>query len=222
MDRSLARRLHSISGVVPAGRFLAFHLTVNASASRGAEAYNATARRLQDCPAADLARDRCSRCAARFHGVDGLFLIADRPAARAERARPRGARLAVFQRATGVPLFALHPVPPLDGAPRPGRGPREPRPLPPDAGRSVRAPGSAPPTSAASLAAHRRHLGAAGLCRPFARDLGPRAQRRSRACRPSRVSVRGLGVVRRPSAACCGMRLPDSSVAFRALPTAGL
>ena len=35
------RRLHSLSGIVPVGGFIAFHLYENYSATRGADAYNA-------------------------------------------------------------------------------------------------------------------------------------------------------------------------------------
>lgn len=104
--RSLPRRLHSISGVVPVGAFLAFHLYVNASASRGADAYNATARRLQEMPLSMFLEVVLIALPLAFHGVYGLFVGAVEPRGAPDLSRPRRA-LAVFQRTTGVLLFGF-------------------------------------------------------------------------------------------------------------------
>jgi succinate dehydrogenase / fumarate reductase cytochrome b subunit len=104
--RSRLRRLHSISGVVPVGAFLAFHLYVNASASRGADAYNALARRLQGLPLAVLLEIFVIALPIFFHGIYGLFVTATEPP---EAGRPGHARwtLSIFQRVTGILLFAF-------------------------------------------------------------------------------------------------------------------
>lgn len=104
--RTLARRLHAISGVVPVGAFLAFHLFVNASAARGPDAYNATARRLQQFPVAVLIETVVIVLPLVFHGVYGLFVIAAEPPGAAHPG-PAGRVLSVFQRVTGVFLFAF-------------------------------------------------------------------------------------------------------------------
>lgn len=46
----LWRRLHSLLGVVPVGLFLAFHLSLNFTATGGAEAYNAATSKLELIP----------------------------------------------------------------------------------------------------------------------------------------------------------------------------
>ncbi len=104
--RTRQRRLHSISGVVPVGAFLAFHLYVNAAAAGGADAYNATARRLQEMPLSVLLEIVLIALPLAYHAVYGLFVAAVEPrgAPGADRA---GRGLAVFQRVTGTFLFAF-------------------------------------------------------------------------------------------------------------------
>lgn len=101
--RNLPRRLHAISGLVPVGAFLAFHLYSNTAALRGADAYDQTARRLQEMPLALVLEIALILAPLTFHGIYGLFLMAAEPAGR--RHDRRG--LAVFQRATGVLLFVF-------------------------------------------------------------------------------------------------------------------
>jgi succinate dehydrogenase / fumarate reductase cytochrome b subunit len=104
--RSRFRRLHSISGVAPVGAFLGFHLYVNASASQGADAYNAMARRLHGLPLVVLLEVFVIALPIFFHGIYGLFLTAtDPPAAGSPGRAPR--LLAIFQRVTGVLLFGF-------------------------------------------------------------------------------------------------------------------
>ncbi len=103
---SWLRRLHSISGVVPVGAFLAFHLYVNSSAARGADAYNATVRRLQQLPLSVFAEIACIFLPLAFHGVSGLFLTASVPVS-AERPTRARRWLAMLQRVTGVLLFGF-------------------------------------------------------------------------------------------------------------------
>ena len=105
MERgSRLRALHSISGVVPVGAFLVFHLSVNASAGRGADAYNAAAQRLQGLPLLVWAEVIGIVVPLAFHGIVGLFLIASVPAA-ADHPTASGRRMAILQRITGVILF---------------------------------------------------------------------------------------------------------------------
>jgi succinate dehydrogenase / fumarate reductase cytochrome b subunit len=103
---SWLRRLHSLSGVVPVGAFLAFHLYVNSSAARGADAYNATVRRLQQLPLSVFAEIACIFLPLAFHGVSGLFLTATVPVS-VERPTRAGRFLAILQRVTGVLLFGF-------------------------------------------------------------------------------------------------------------------
>ena len=102
--RSRLRRLHSIAGVVPVGAFLAFHLYVNAQASRGADAYNAMAARLQALPLAVALEIFVIALPIFFHGIYGLFVTAAEPPG---DGLPGAAALSVFQRATGILLFGF-------------------------------------------------------------------------------------------------------------------
>jgi succinate dehydrogenase / fumarate reductase, cytochrome b subunit len=106
MERSRFRRLHSIAGVVPLGVFLAFHLTINASATNGADAYNATVHRLQQLPLLGAVEILCLLAPLAFHAVGGLFVIATVPVA-AEEPTPTGRARATLQRISGVLLFAF-------------------------------------------------------------------------------------------------------------------
>ena len=102
--RTLAGRLHSISGVVPVGVFLAFHLYSNAEARRGADAYNALTRKIQSTPGLLAVELLVVAAPLLFHGIYGLFRIAEeRPAAPGAGGLRRA--LAIAQRTTGVVLF---------------------------------------------------------------------------------------------------------------------
>jgi succinate dehydrogenase / fumarate reductase cytochrome b subunit len=101
----LARRLHSIFGVVPVGVFLVFHLLANAEARHGADAFNATTRNLQGLPFVVLVEILVIAAPLFFHGIYGLFRIAtDAP----DPGRSPGRRaLTLIQQITGVALFAF-------------------------------------------------------------------------------------------------------------------
>lgn len=100
------RRLHSISGVVPVGAFLAFHLYTNSAALGGADAYNEAARRLQQFPLSVVLEVLVIALPLFFHGIYGLFLAAtETPGSAGGTAGHRA--LAVAQRVTGVVLFAF-------------------------------------------------------------------------------------------------------------------
>jgi succinate dehydrogenase / fumarate reductase cytochrome b subunit len=100
------RRLHSLSGIVPIGGFLAFHLYENFQATRGADAYNTMTRHLQEMPFAVAAEIVIIAIPLLFHGIYGLFITST--------AKPNVIRNPYFrnvmyflQRATGVIVFAF-------------------------------------------------------------------------------------------------------------------
>jgi succinate dehydrogenase / fumarate reductase cytochrome b subunit len=107
--RRLARRLHSITGVVPVGVFLVFHLVTNATALKGADAYNALTRKLQGLPLVVLVEILVIAVPLFFHGIYGLFRVAtDTPADDPRPRRTPGRRaLVIAQQTTGVGLFAF-------------------------------------------------------------------------------------------------------------------
>jgi len=104
-SRSLPRRLHAISGLVPVGAFLAFHLYANSAALQGPDAYDAMTRRLQQMPLAIFLEVVLILLPLAFHGLYGLFLMA--AGTRDADAGPGRRGLSAFQRATGVLLFVF-------------------------------------------------------------------------------------------------------------------
>ena len=106
--RSPLRRLHSLSGIVPIGGFLAFHLYENHTATRGADAYNAMAHRLQTLPLAVAIEIFVIALPLAFHGIYGLFLTST-PRPLPSPAAPPALQnlLNVLQRTTGVVAFAF-------------------------------------------------------------------------------------------------------------------
>ena len=70
------RRLHSLSGIVPIGAYLAFHLWGNSTALRGPEAYNEMVRTLQQTPFAVALEILVIALPIVFHSVYGLFITA--------------------------------------------------------------------------------------------------------------------------------------------------
>jgi succinate dehydrogenase / fumarate reductase cytochrome b subunit len=100
------RRLHSLSGIVPVGGFLAFHLYENYSATLGAAAYNTMTRNLQETRFALALEIAVIIVPLLFHGVYGLFVTGT--------ARPNVISntyvrnwMYFLQRVTGVILFAF-------------------------------------------------------------------------------------------------------------------
>ena len=100
------RRLHSLSGIVPIGGFLAFHLYENYHATRGAEAYNAAARQLQELPFALALEIGVIAVPIFFHGIYGLFITAESRPNPIANPYLRNA-LYTIQRITGVIVFAF-------------------------------------------------------------------------------------------------------------------
>jgi succinate dehydrogenase / fumarate reductase cytochrome b subunit len=100
------RRLHSLSGIVPVGGFLAFHLYENYSSTRGAEHYNAMVRRLQEVPFALAFEIAVIAVPLFFHGIYGLFITGT---AQPNVGTNRYVRnwMYYLQRVTGVILFAF-------------------------------------------------------------------------------------------------------------------
>jgi succinate dehydrogenase cytochrome b subunit len=100
------RRLHSLSGIVPVGGFLAFHLYENYTATRGADAYNRMTHGLQDMPFALALEVLVILAPLFFHGIYGLFVTST--------ARPNVVSnpylrnwMYLVQRVTGVIVFAF-------------------------------------------------------------------------------------------------------------------
>jgi succinate dehydrogenase / fumarate reductase, cytochrome b subunit len=104
--RSGLRRLHSITGLLPVGGFLVFHLWTNTASARGADAYDLAARRLQELPFTLAAEILLIALPLALHAVYGLYLAA---ATDPGSPRPTPARRALsrFQRATGVVVFVF-------------------------------------------------------------------------------------------------------------------
>jgi succinate dehydrogenase cytochrome b subunit len=100
------RRLHSLSGIVPIGGFLAFHLWENYSATRGEAVYNETARALQQLPFALALEISIIALPIFFHGIYGLFITGT---SRPNVATNRYVRnwMYTLQRFTGIVLFAF-------------------------------------------------------------------------------------------------------------------
>ncbi len=100
------RRLHSLSGIVPIGAFLAFHLYENYTATRGADAYNKMSRTLQDLPFAVAMEVLIIVVPLFFHGIYGLFVTSTAKPNVISNPYVRNGMYFV-QRATGVIVFAF-------------------------------------------------------------------------------------------------------------------
>jgi len=100
------RRLHSLSGIVPVGGFLAFHLFENYAAVKGADAYNEMSHRLQMVPFAVWLEILVIAVPLFFHGIYGLFITSTaKPNVLSNRYARNG--MYFLQRATGVVVFAF-------------------------------------------------------------------------------------------------------------------
>jgi succinate dehydrogenase cytochrome b subunit len=100
------RRLHSLSGIVPIGGFLAFHLYENYTATRGADAYNKMTRTLQDLPFAVPMEIAIIIVPLLFHGIYGLFVTSTAKPNVISNPYVRNWMYFV-QRVTGVIVFAF-------------------------------------------------------------------------------------------------------------------
>ena len=100
------RRLHSLTGIVPIGGFLAFHLYENYQATRGADAYNEMTRKLQTMPFAVAAEILVIAVPLLFHGVYGLFITGTAKPNVISNPYVRNV-MYFLQRLTGVIVFAF-------------------------------------------------------------------------------------------------------------------
>jgi succinate dehydrogenase / fumarate reductase, cytochrome b subunit len=100
------RRLHSLSGILPIGGFLAFHLFENYTATKGPEAYNDMTRRLQTLPFAVAIEIVVIAIPLFFHGIYGLF-ITGTAASNVFSNRYLRNWMYFLQRVTGVLVFAF-------------------------------------------------------------------------------------------------------------------
>jgi succinate dehydrogenase / fumarate reductase, cytochrome b subunit len=100
------RRLHSLSGIVPVGGFLAFHLYENYSATKGADAYNRMTRTLQELPFAVAMEVLIIVVPLFFHGIYGLFITSTAKPNVISNPYVRNG-MYFFQRVTGVIVFAF-------------------------------------------------------------------------------------------------------------------
>lgn len=100
------RRIHSLSGIVPIGGFLAFHLFENYTARHGADAYNASARTLQQLPFAVAMEVLIIIVPILFHGIYGLFITSTAQPNPISNVYVRNA-MYFLQRVTGVIVFAF-------------------------------------------------------------------------------------------------------------------
>ncbi|MBC8646927.1 MAG: succinate dehydrogenase [Thermoanaerobaculia bacterium] len=100
------RRLHSLSGIVPIGGFLAFHLWENYAATKGADAYNEMTRTLQRVPFAVILEIAVIALPLAFHAIYGLFVTSTGSANLISNRYLRN-WMYFSQRITGVILFAF-------------------------------------------------------------------------------------------------------------------
>jgi len=100
------RRLHSLTGIVPVGGFLAFHLYENYTATRGADAYNKMTRGLQELPFAVAMEVLIIIVPLFYHGIYGLFITATSQPNTIASPYVRN-WMYLIQRVTGVIVFAF-------------------------------------------------------------------------------------------------------------------
>lgn len=100
------RRLHSLSGIVPVGGFLAFHLYENYTATRGADAYNKMTHGLQELPFALALEVLVILVPLFFHGIYGLFVTSTAQPNVVSNPYVRN-WMYLLQRVTGVIVFAF-------------------------------------------------------------------------------------------------------------------
>jgi succinate dehydrogenase / fumarate reductase cytochrome b subunit len=100
------RRIHSLSGIVPIGGFLAFHLFENYKARQGADAYNTAAHNLQMLPFALAMEVLIIIVPIFFHGIYGLFITSTAQPNPISNLYVRNA-MYFLQRVTGIVVFAF-------------------------------------------------------------------------------------------------------------------
>ena len=100
------RRLHSLSGIIPVGGFLAFHLYENYTATRGAEAYNRVTRSLQEMPFSLALEILVILVPLFYHGIYGLFVTSTSRPNVISNSYARN-WMYFIQRVTGIIVFAF-------------------------------------------------------------------------------------------------------------------
>jgi succinate dehydrogenase/fumarate reductase cytochrome b subunit (b558 family) len=70
----LLRKLHSLSGVVPVGGFMVFHLWTNAKATQGQESFDAAVRDISHLPFVTVVEFALILLPLAFHMLDGIWL----------------------------------------------------------------------------------------------------------------------------------------------------
>lgn len=73
----LLRRLHSLSGIIPVGGFLIFHMWENAKAFQGAEVYNESIRAINALPFVWALEIFVIFLPLYFHAIYGIFIALD-------------------------------------------------------------------------------------------------------------------------------------------------
>jgi len=102
---ALARRVFSLTGLVPLGAFLALHVVVNARAVRGEEAFDAAVSQVHSVPALRLLELVFVFAPLVLHAAVGLWLVATRTSLTDPSPYPRA--MAVTMRVTGVVVLAF-------------------------------------------------------------------------------------------------------------------
>lgn len=105
-DRYLLHKLHSLSGVIPIGAFLIFHLTINAYSLRGdgEAAFNTAVKAIGYAPFVILLELGAIMAPILFHAIYGLMIVAEMPGPGGNTAHYGYGRnwLYTLQRWTGV------------------------------------------------------------------------------------------------------------------------
>ncbi len=78
-DRYLLHKLHSLSGVVPIGLFLIFHLTANSYSLRGEAEFNTAVKAIGYAPFVMLLEIGAIGLPILFHAIYGLMIVAEMP-----------------------------------------------------------------------------------------------------------------------------------------------
>lgn len=76
-DSFLLHKLHSLSGIIPIGGFLAFHLIVNSYALRGETEFNVAARAISYLPFVQIVEWVLIFIPILFHSIYGFFITAE-------------------------------------------------------------------------------------------------------------------------------------------------
>ena len=105
-DSYLLHKLHSLSGVLPIGAFLIFHLTVNAYSLRGdgETAFNTAVKAISYAPFVMILEIGAILLPILFHAIYGLMIVAEMPGPGGNTSHYGYGRnwLYTFQRWTGV------------------------------------------------------------------------------------------------------------------------